>query len=82
MSFLRSINKKMPSDPNKNKKSSVRAVVLMGVFWRILIIEGILLIGTLIYAALIEDKVVTRLRITSISQKDRDILKRWISEAS
>jgi len=28
----------------------------MGVFWRILIIEGILLIGTLIYAALSEDK--------------------------
>jgi len=28
----------------------------MGVFWRILIIEGILLIGTLIYAALTEDK--------------------------
>ena len=77
-----SIDNKMSSDSNKNEKSSVRAVVLMGVFWRILIIEGILLIGTLIYAALIEDKVVTRLRITSISQKDRDILKRWISEAS
>ena len=77
-----SIDNKMPSDSHKNEKSSVRAVVLMGVFWRILIIEGILLIGTLIYAALIEDKVVTRLRITSISQKDRDILKRWISEAS
>ena len=28
----------------------------MGVFWRILIIEGILLVGTLIYAALTEDK--------------------------
>jgi len=28
----------------------------MGVFWRILIIEGILLIGTLIYSALTEDK--------------------------
>ncbi len=28
----------------------------MGVFWRILIIEGILLIGTLLYAALTEDK--------------------------
>ena len=28
----------------------------MGVFWRILIIEGILLLGTLIYAALTEDK--------------------------
>ncbi len=56
MSFLRSTNKKMPSDPNNNKKNSVRAVVLMGVFWRILIIEGILLVGTLIYAALTEDK--------------------------
>jgi len=51
-----SIDNKMPSDSNKNEKSSVRAVVLMGVFWRILIIEGILLIGTLIYAALTEDK--------------------------
>jgi len=28
------------------------------------------------------DKIVTRFRITSINQKDRDILKRWISEAS
>jgi len=51
-----SIDKKMSSDPNKNEKNSVRTVVLMGVFWRILIIEGILLIGTLIYAALTEDK--------------------------
>jgi class 3 adenylate cyclase len=40
----------------KNEKNSVRKIVLMGVFWRILIIEGILLIGTLIYAALTEDK--------------------------
>lgn len=46
----------MPSDSNKNEKNSVRTVVLMGVFWRILIIEGILLVGTLIYAALTEDK--------------------------
>jgi len=46
----------MRSDPNRNEKNSVRAVVLMGVFWRILIIEGILLVGTLIYAALTEDK--------------------------
>ena len=56
MSFLRSKNRKLPSDPNKNEKNSVRAVVLMRVFWRILIIEGILLVGTLIYAALTEDK--------------------------
>ena len=28
------------------------------------------------------NKIVTRFRITSINQKDRDILKRWISEAS
>jgi len=56
MSFLRSKNRKLPPDPNKNEKNSVRAVVLMGVFWRILIIEGILLVGTLIYAALTEDK--------------------------
>ncbi|MEA3435178.1 MAG: adenylate/guanylate cyclase domain-containing protein [Thermodesulfobacteriota bacterium] len=41
---------------SKNEKNSVRKTVLMGVFWRILIIEGILLIGTLIYAALTEDK--------------------------
>ncbi len=40
----------------KNEKNSVRKVVLLGVFWRILIIEGILLIGTLVYAALTEDK--------------------------
>ncbi|MBW1769093.1 MAG: hypothetical protein JRJ65_18865, partial [Deltaproteobacteria bacterium] len=53
---LRSIDKKMRSNHNKNEKNSVRAVVLMGVFWRILIIEGILLVGTLIYAALTEDK--------------------------
>jgi len=33
----------------------------MGVFWRILIIEGILLVGTLIYAALTEDKGTTEL---------------------
>jgi class 3 adenylate cyclase len=41
---------------SKNEKNSVRKIVLLGVFWRILIIEGILLIGTLIYAALTEDK--------------------------
>ncbi len=41
---------------SKNEKNSVRKIVLMGVFWRILIIEGVLLIGTLIYAALTEDK--------------------------
>jgi len=41
---------------SENEKNSVRKVVLLGVFWRILIIEGILLIGTLIYAALTEDK--------------------------
>lgn len=56
LTIMRSKDKKMPSDPNKNEKNSVRAVVLMGVFWRILIIEGILLVGTLIYAALTEDK--------------------------
>ena len=39
-----SIDNKIPSDSNKNEKSSVRAVVLIGVFWRILIIEGILLL--------------------------------------
>jgi len=29
-----------------------------------------------------DDKIVTQLRITSINQRDRDILKKWISEAS
>jgi len=28
------------------------------------------------------NKTVTRFRITSINQKDRDILKKWTSEAS
>ena len=28
------------------------------------------------------DKMVTRFRITSINQKDRDILKKWTAEAS
>ena len=56
MSFMRSKDKKIPFDSDNNKKNSVRTVVLMGVFWRILIIEGILLVGTLIYAALTEDK--------------------------
>jgi adenylate cyclase len=51
----------MPSDTSENKMNSVRSVVLMGVFWRILIIEGILLVGTLIYAALTEDKGTTEL---------------------
>jgi adenylate cyclase len=41
---------------SNNEKTSVRKIVLLGVFWRILIIEGILLIGTLIYASLTEDK--------------------------
>ena len=46
---------------DKNEKNSVRKIVLMGVFWRILLIEAILLIGTLIYAALTEDKGTTEL---------------------
>lgn len=33
----------------------------MGVFWRILIIEGILLVGTLIYDALTEEKGTTKI---------------------
>jgi class 3 adenylate cyclase len=51
----------MSSDTSENKKYSVRRIVLMGVFWRILIIEGILLVGTLIYTALAEDKGATEL---------------------
>ena len=56
ISLMRSLKQKMMFDPNNNEKKNVRTVVLMGVFWRILIIEVILLVGTLIYAALTENK--------------------------
>ncbi len=39
-----------------NNNNSVRQLILTGVFWRILIIEVILLIGTLCYAAVSENK--------------------------
>jgi hypothetical protein len=38
--------KRVPSDPSEKIKYSVRNIVLIGVFWRILIIEGILFGGT------------------------------------
>ena len=40
------------SDSAEKAGRGVRETLLMGVFWRILIIEGILLVGTLIYEAL------------------------------
>jgi adenylate cyclase len=46
----RGTSEKMP-DRSRSKDRSVRGTLLMGVFWRILIIEIILLIGTLAYEA-------------------------------
>lgn len=43
----------MPAHPEK-KTRGVRKTLLMGIFWRILIIEMILLIGTLLYEAVLE----------------------------
>jgi class 3 adenylate cyclase len=43
--------KYIPSDSSEKKQHGVRRTLLMGVFWRILIIEGILLAGTLVYEA-------------------------------
>ena len=40
---------------NKNKKSGVRRILLMGVFWRILFIEAALLIFSLFYKWAAED---------------------------
>jgi class 3 adenylate cyclase len=45
----------VPSDPYKNEKNSVKRVLLEGVFWRILIIEGILLAGSLLYRLIAAD---------------------------
>jgi class 3 adenylate cyclase len=45
----------MASDQFKTKDRSVRETLLMGVFWRILIIEVILLVGTLAYEASVKD---------------------------
>jgi class 3 adenylate cyclase len=46
---------KRTSDPSSIKDRSVRRTLLMGVFWRILIIELILLIGSLLYEAVWRD---------------------------
>jgi len=40
---------------NKNKKRSVRNILLMGVFWRILFIEGVLLAYSLLHKWITED---------------------------
>ena len=45
-------DKKLPFNSNRDDRKSVRKTLLMGVFWRILAIEGILLIWSLIYRAL------------------------------
>ncbi len=37
---------------NKSRKNSVRRIIILGVFWRILVIEIILLVGTLLYEGL------------------------------
>jgi len=49
------------SDQPMSKDRSVRETLLMGVFWRILIIEVILLIGTLAYEAAARDAGVSHL---------------------
>ncbi|MBT6338825.1 MAG: adenylate/guanylate cyclase domain-containing protein, partial [Desulfobacula sp.] len=43
------------TDYNKNKKTGVRRILLMGVFWRILFIEAALLIFSLFYKWTTED---------------------------
>ena len=40
---------------SKTKRRGVRDVLLMGVFWRILFIEGVLLVYSLVYKWLTED---------------------------
>lgn len=44
--------KRTPSDFHENGKDSVKKIFLEGVFWRILVIEGILLVWSLIYRGL------------------------------
>ena len=41
---------------DKNRKNNVRGIILFGVFWRILAIEIVLLVGTLVYAGLTENR--------------------------
>ena len=51
---IRETSEEMP-DQSGGKDKGVRETLLMGVFWRILIIEVILLIGTLLYEAVSRD---------------------------
>jgi adenylate cyclase len=53
-------SKEMPEEPS-SKDKGVRETLLMGVFWRILIIEVILLIGTLLYEAVLRDAGISHL---------------------
>jgi adenylate cyclase len=47
--------------PNSLKERGVRETLLMGVFWRILVIEAILLVGTLLYEAFSRDSGISHL---------------------
>ncbi len=47
--------KKIRDDSHKNSNQTVKRILLRGVFWRILIIEGILLVLSLIYRATTTD---------------------------
>lgn len=53
-------SEEMPEEPS-SKDKGVRETLLMGVFWRILIIEVILLIGTLLYEAVSRDAGISHL---------------------
>ncbi len=46
---------KTPSNSRRDDKRSVRRILLMGVFWRILVIEGILLVWSLAFRAFTEN---------------------------
>jgi adenylate cyclase len=53
-------SEEMP-DQSSSKDKGVRETLLMGVFWRILIIEVILLVGTLLYEAVARDAGISHL---------------------
>ena len=57
---IREIPENTP-DHSRSKDRGVRKILLMGVFWRILIIEIILLIGTLLYEAISRDADISHL---------------------
>ena len=42
----------IPQDSHKNRKNGVKRILLEGIFWRILAIEGILLVCSLLYRGL------------------------------